>query len=674
MVDDIIEESVPNRGKALLVISLIIVSTTFAFIIIPRSFGPPELTVRVGVVDSGIASDGLLDLHTVSSRSFVTRENGYSLPDNTTTDSLPLGSKHGTYVARIIVQNAPHSAIVNAKVVNSNNKATARAIVEAIRWLVDVENCAVINLSLGGTPTNTDGLQQVVEWAFHRGVIIVAASGNNGQGGLTGSSIESPAVYPEVIAVGAVDNNEIPFDFSGIGPIVDRSIKPDISASGHYTDATVSLLGTSFAAPVVTAGAVQLIQYCIDNEWSWTPGLIKATLLSSAKYLGFPPWKIGAGLLNIESAKRFLESAEKKDGLPLMAWITPNLGIFSFERWFLNTSIPVRAHIFTSSNVSFFVRVTGAARPWIITPDEIYVNQSAELPITINVRSSISWINIHAQISLQSLQTPEYNPIWSRINFDATPSLHGIKIGFDFTHTPWWMDSIYGQFREFYSSITSNGIAIEEIRDRSALSFEKLREFDAVVVLDPCAWEFGEIGESSEPIQSIRYTQTELDAYQTYWEKGGSLMITGGTNGSIDLEGANELLDLFNMSFNFDAVPLTTFVVNGVANAIGVVNILNHPVTDRISSFDYNGASLQVDGNQTILAREVFSWIDDEGIIHTALKPVLVVDEGRLSSRLIVTGSNFFIDNWGLSGAYGSEDNSGMMRQCIYWLTHMPGF
>jgi major intracellular serine protease len=671
-VDDLIEYAVPNRGKALLVISMIIVSTTFAFLILPRTFGPPELTVRVAVIDSGIASDGLLDLHTVASKSFVTQEYGYVLTDNSTTDSQPMGGQHGTYVARIIVQNAPNSAIVNAKVVNENNKATALALVAAIEWAVLEENCDVINLSLGGTPTNCDGLREIVEWAFRQGVLIVAASGNNGQGGLTGSSVESPAVYPEVIAVAAVDENELPYDFSGIGPVVNRSIKPDISALGHYTDATVSLLGTSFAAPVVTAGVVTLIQFCNENDWSWTPGMIKATLLSSAKYLGYPVWKIGAGLLDIESAKLYLESAEKKDGLPLMAWVTPDLGIFDFERWFIYTSIPIRANIFTSTNVSFFVRVTGTARPWIFTPEQIYVNQSAELAITINVRSPIDWNNIQAQITLQS---DEYHTIWARLKFDASPSLYDIKIAFDFTHTPWWMDSIFGQFREFYSGVTRQGIAIEEIRDRHEITLQKFQEFDAIIILDPCAWEFGEIGESSVPINSIRYSQSELDVYWTYWAKGGNIMITGGTNSSVDVEGTNQLLSMFNLSLNYDAVPLTTFVVNGVANAVHVVNINGtHPVTERITSFDYNGASIESSGNHTILARELMTWLDEEGIRHTALKPVLVVAEGRISARLIVTGSNFFIDNWGLQGKYGSDDNSRMMLQCIYWLTHMPGF
>jgi hypothetical protein len=356
----------------------------------------------------------------------------------------------------------------------------------------------------------------------------------------------------------------------------------------------------------------------------------------------------------------------------MMAWATPNLGIFDFERWFVNTTIPLTVNLFTSSNVSFLVWVTGTARPWIYCADEIYVNQSAELSLTINIRSSISWVNVQAQITFINNR---YHTIHSRVNFDATSPVFDRKIAFDFTHTPWWMDSIFGQFREFYSRVTDQGVAIEEIRDRREITIEKLREFDAVIILDPCAWEFGEVGNRSIPISSIEYTKKELDIYRTYWVTGGSIMITGGTNCSIDLAGVNQLLELFNMSMNFDAVPLETIVINGVANAIQVVNInRDHPVTRNIVSFDYNGASLNVTDNHTILAREIITWLNEDGVRRTALKPVLAVDEGGGNGRLIVTGSNFFIDNWGLLKKYGAEDDSGLMLRCIYWLVHMPGF
>ncbi|MFW9907945.1 MAG: S8 family serine peptidase [Candidatus Thorarchaeota archaeon] len=668
-MDEIIDENGPNRGKALLVISMVIVATTFAFLILPRAFGPPELTVRVAVIDSGMDKDSFLVGHIVAEASFINSTYGYRNIDSSTEDSKPHGTSHGNYVARIIVEEAPHAAIINAKVVNSANKATAAAIIAAIEWAVIEQECDVINLSLGGTPSNLDGIHQIVKWAFSRGVVIVAAAGNNAQGGITGSSIESPAVYSEVISVGAVDESEKPYPFSGIGPLVNRTLKPDISAPGYFHDTSVSLYGTSFATPYVTAGAAELINYCKENGWKWTPGMIKATILESSKYLGYEHWQVGAGLLDIDSAIKLINSAEKIDNLPIVVYMTSDLGEYEFERWFANTTVRIRASVFSSNNATFIVRISGTARPWISAPDRITMNQTYEIPISIRLESLITWTSLQAQISLES---NVYRSVSSKLTFGMTIPLR--KVAFDLSHTPWWMDSIYGQFREFYSRATSLGISVEEIRDRSDVTFENLRSFDAIIILDPCAWEFIEIEERAVPYQSIRYSVEELAAYSTYWNKGGNIMIAGGSNFTIDVEGANQLLSIFNITLNFDSVPMSTFLVNGVANSIKVIDIIEHPITELVSSFDYNGATLSVTKNQTIVAQALTEWIDTGGVRHSALKPVLVAAEGRAAARLVVTGSNFFIDNWGLNGIYGSHDNSLMMIGCLYWLTHVPGF
>ena len=107
----------------------------------------------------------------------------------------------------------------------------------------------------GKSPSIFDELRSVVEWVFAQNVTIIAACGNNGQDGVSGSSIESPSVYQEVISVAAIDELGIPYSFSGRGPMINRTIKPDISAPGFYSNGHVTLYGTSFAAPVVTAAA-----------------------------------------------------------------------------------------------------------------------------------------------------------------------------------------------------------------------------------------------------------------------------------------------------------------------------------------------------------------------------------------------------------------------------------
>jgi len=654
-----------RRGTALLIVSMVFVATSFAFIVLPRTFAPPELSVRVAVIDSGITKDALLESRVVAEKSFILHSNGYSISENDTTDSSPSGNFHGTFVARLITEQTEHTAIINAKVITSSNIATIAGIIQAIRWAVTEQDCDVINLSLGRSASSNDEMKAVIEWTFQQGVVIVAAAGNNGQYGVSGSSIESPAFYKEVIAVSAVDDLERPFHFSGRGPLLDRTLKPDISAKGYYSDGRTTFYGTSFAAPIVSAGAASLIDFCLKNSWKWTPGMIKATLLASAKYIGYEPWEIGAGIVDIDTAKRYLDSAEKVDNLPMMVWIAPDIGPFDFERWFVNTSYHIRIPVFTSSECEFYVTVAGSGRLWVGAPSLVFINQTGEFSVSVNVISGEARTALQAQVILQSAK---FAIIWTQFNFDMSVPL--ARVAFDFSHTPWHIDSVYGQFRTFYETITGLGIAVEEIRSTDELILENLKRFDAVILLDPCAWAFEEKNGTLTPLEFRRFASNEIDEYIAYWEQGGNLMVTGGNNDSMDIEGINELLSEFEIQLNFDRVPPFTFFVNGIASSEEITAINeNHPVTDRVDSFDYNGGSLNVSTISEGLAWAYVRHLDSGNNVQLIIKPVLVAQERSLSnSKLIVTGTNFFLDNWALNDLYHADDNSKLVIQSIFWL------
>ncbi len=121
---------------------------------------------------------------------------------------------------------------------------------------------------------------------------------------------------------------------------------------------------------------------------------------------------------------------------------------------------------------------------------------------------------------------------------------------------------------------------------------------------------------------------------------------------------------------NFDYVPPFTFFVNGIASSEEITAINgDHPVTERVDSFDYNGCSLNVSTKSESLAWAYVRQTDSEDNVHLVIKPVLVAQERTSSnSKLIVTGTNFFMDNWGLNDLYHSEDNSKLVLQAIFWL------
>ena len=131
---------------------------------------------------------------------------------------------HGTHLAGIIngddgaevVGVAPSSRIVSVKVAGATGETSLEQVIAGIDWVVEHKNdnglnIRVLNLSLGvpGVKTNQgDPLSAAVERAWAAGIVVVAATGNRGN--LSGG-VDSPAVSPYVIAVGAHES----YDSSG---------------------------------------------------------------------------------------------------------------------------------------------------------------------------------------------------------------------------------------------------------------------------------------------------------------------------------------------------------------------------------------------------------------------------------------------------------------------------
>ncbi len=128
---------------------------------------------------------------------------------------------HGTHLAGIIAGNdgdrvggiAPESRIVSVKVAGATGETDIAQVIAGIDWVIEHKNdnglnIRVLNLSLGVagvTSTAGDPLSIAVERAWDAGIVVVAAAGNRGNGV---GGIDSPAVSPYVIAVGATESYE----------------------------------------------------------------------------------------------------------------------------------------------------------------------------------------------------------------------------------------------------------------------------------------------------------------------------------------------------------------------------------------------------------------------------------------------------------------------------------
>jgi subtilisin family serine protease len=123
-----------------------------------------------------------------------------------------------------------------------------------LKWAID-QGADVVNMSFG-LPHEGGGLphHEVVEYGLRRGVVMVAAAGNDGH-----EKLYYPGSLPGVIAVGATDPDDAVAAFSTYGPqVLVTAPGTEIYSSfpeGSYAFAS----GTSQASPFV-AGAVALLQ------------------------------------------------------------------------------------------------------------------------------------------------------------------------------------------------------------------------------------------------------------------------------------------------------------------------------------------------------------------------------------------------------------------------------
>jgi subtilisin family serine protease len=172
-----------------------------------------------------------------------------------------------------------------------------------ITYLVD-HGAVVINCSWGG-PGGSGATNTVANYAAAKGVVIVAAAGNDSRS--NNLFPHFPSDHPLVIGVAASNQSGNKSDFSNWGSNIDITAPGSnilSTATGgtaeNPTDTYVSTQGTSMASPVV-AGVVALIKH---TSPFLTPGDIKQRLMETAtpmaqnEHGGQFPGLLGGGLIN----------------------------------------------------------------------------------------------------------------------------------------------------------------------------------------------------------------------------------------------------------------------------------------------------------------------------------------------------------------------------------------
>ena len=164
-----------------------------------------------------------------------------------------------------IIGVAPKSELYSLKVLNDDGKGEFEYLTKAIEWAL-ANNLDIINCSLGGSGNIDDypDLKNVIEQAYKQGICIVAASGNENK------ISNLPSLYPQVLAIAALDKNKNKAGFSNYGKI-DFSA-PGVNIYSTYKDGGYCCLsGTSFASPLIASFIALLLSKHLTKPNSKTP-------------------------------------------------------------------------------------------------------------------------------------------------------------------------------------------------------------------------------------------------------------------------------------------------------------------------------------------------------------------------------------------------------------------
>jgi len=216
---------------------------------------------------------------------------------------------HGTHVSGIAAAATNNSigvaglgwdaSILPLKVLDSRGQGTTAELIPAIYRAAD-RGARVINMSLGGLYSCPSNLQAAVDSAYSRGVLLVAAAGNNGA-----NLTVAPANCAHVLGVAATNSSDTRADFSNYGDHV------SVAAPGTSIYSTLRgggygyMQGTSMATPFV-AGLAALVYARFPT---YTPNQAASAILDNAQDLGSTGWDADYGCGRIDAFRALWDGA-----------------------------------------------------------------------------------------------------------------------------------------------------------------------------------------------------------------------------------------------------------------------------------------------------------------------------------------------------------------------------
>jgi PatG C-terminal/Subtilase family/PatG Domain len=254
-------------------------------------------------------------------------------------------TQHGTHVASIIFGRhdspvpgiAPLCRGISIPIFASVDADTfqvcsqidlARALGLAVQHGAHVINISGGELSLTGSAYPL--LENAVRECARAGVLIVAAAGNQGC-----ECLHIPAALDSVLAVGGMDSQGLPLDFSNWGGAYRARglLAPAVDIPGALPGGggTIRRTGTSYAAPIVAGIAALVLSLQRRRGQRLDTARVREALLTSASGCEVQPVpdcrRLLAGRLNVRGAVSFIIGSTvimDQPALPQTAGIAPD--------------------------------------------------------------------------------------------------------------------------------------------------------------------------------------------------------------------------------------------------------------------------------------------------------------------------------------------------------------
>lgn len=156
-----------------------------------------------------------------------------------------------------VIGIAPRCDLYSGKVLDNNGLCPGDYswIMKGLEWAIEI-NADIVNMSLGAAINPPNQLRQLIKTATDKGMILIAAAGNEGQ-----KQVDFPGRFEEVIAVAAMTENGQVANYSNVGQGLDFIAPGSDVYSTYLNDGYAKLSGTSMSSPFIAGISALILAY-----------------------------------------------------------------------------------------------------------------------------------------------------------------------------------------------------------------------------------------------------------------------------------------------------------------------------------------------------------------------------------------------------------------------------